>query len=95
MALVGRTGAGKSTVAAVAAGLLAPERGSVTLDGVALTELPEAAVRRRITWVGQDPHEYPRRSAAARQQKSDFLKPGGLVTDVCHGPCHAGSWPGP
>jgi hypothetical protein len=45
--------------------------------------------------VGQDPHEFPRRAAAARQMKSDFLKPSGQVTDVCHGPCYAGSWTGP
>src|SRR3954447_12890715 len=38
----------------------------------------------------EDPHEYPRRTPAARQQKSDFLSPGGGVTDVCGGmPCVA------
>jgi hypothetical protein len=38
----------------------------------------------------EDPHEYPRRTPAARQQKSDFLMPGGGVTDVCGGmPCVA------
>src|SRR3954453_18766506 len=38
----------------------------------------------------EDPHEYPRRTPAARQQKSDFLSPGGSVTDVCGGmPCIA------
>jgi hypothetical protein len=38
----------------------------------------------------EDPHEYPRRTPAARQQKSDFLSPGGAVTDVCGGaPCVA------
>jgi hypothetical protein len=36
----------------------------------------------------EDPHEHPRRTAAARQQKSEFLKDGGSVTDVCGGaPC--------
>jgi hypothetical protein len=45
--------------------------------------------------VGDDPHEFPRRAALAQQQKSDFLKPAGQVTDVCHGPCYAGSWIGP
>ncbi|GAC1322611.1 MAG: hypothetical protein NVSMB25_17980 [Thermoleophilaceae bacterium] len=45
---------------------------------------------------GQDPHEYPRRSAAARQMKSDFLSPGGMVTNTCGSrPCYAGSWSGP
>ncbi len=44
---------------------------------------------------GQDPHEFPRRSTAAMRQKSAFLRPGGVVTDVCGGPCYAGSWRGP
>jgi hypothetical protein len=39
---------------------------------------------------GEDPHEAPRRSALARQQKSEFLRPGGRVVDVCGGrPCGA------
>lgn len=46
--------------------------------------------------VGEDPHEWPRRSPLAQQQKSDFLKPGGAVVNVCgNGPCHAGAWTGP
>jgi hypothetical protein len=45
---------------------------------------------------GEDPHEFPRRSAAARQQKSEFLRVGGRVVDVCGGrPCYAGAWTGP
>jgi hypothetical protein len=38
---------------------------------------------------GQDPHEYPRRTRAAREQKSAFLRPGGRIVDVCGGPCLA------
>jgi hypothetical protein len=34
----------------------------------------------------QDPHEYPRRQPAAREQKSAFFAPGGRVVDVCPGP---------
>jgi hypothetical protein len=38
----------------------------------------------------EDPHEYPRRTPAARQQKSDFLQLPGAVTDTCGGmPCVA------
>ncbi len=45
---------------------------------------------------GQDPHEFPRRSAAGMRQKSAFLRPGGVVIDVCGGgPCYAGTWRGP
>lgn len=32
---------------------------------------------------GGDPHECPRREPAARQQKSEFLKPDGVVISVC------------
>jgi hypothetical protein len=38
---------------------------------------------------GDDPHEMPRRSAAARRQKDAFLRPDGKVIDVCGGPCGA------
>jgi hypothetical protein len=39
---------------------------------------------------GNDPHEYPRRSPLNQQQKSEFLRPGGTVVDVCGGqPCLA------
>ena len=38
--------------------------------------------------VGRDPHEDPRASPEARDQKSAFLEPDGRVVDVCHGlPC--------
>ena len=39
---------------------------------------------------GSDPHECPRRQPEARTQKSEFLKSGGMVVDVCTGtPCLA------
>ena len=39
---------------------------------------------------GSDPHENPRASALNQQQKSEFLRPGGTVVDVCNGlPCIA------
>ena len=45
---------------------------------------------------GEDPHEFPRRSAAAREQKSEFLRVGGQVVDTCGTrPCYAGAWTGP
>ena len=45
---------------------------------------------------GIDPHEAPRRMINARQQKSDFLRPGGKVTNPCGlRPCYAGRWNGP
>lgn len=42
---------------------------------------------------GQDPHEDPRSTRAARVQKSDFLRPDGRVVDVCSGrPCHTDAY---
>jgi hypothetical protein len=39
---------------------------------------------------GHDPHEDPRRSPLAQQQKSDFLKTNGVLNDPCGGqPCTA------
>jgi hypothetical protein len=40
-----------------------------------------------------DPHQDPRNTPAAQQQISDFLTPGGAVTDVCGGqPCHSSNY---
>jgi hypothetical protein len=40
-----------------------------------------------------DPHGLVRATVAARTQKSDFLRPDGVVVDVCGGrPCHTDSY---
>jgi hypothetical protein len=45
---------------------------------------------------GDDPHENPRSTPSARVQKSEFLKVGGQVVDVCGGkPCFAAPYTGP
>jgi hypothetical protein len=45
---------------------------------------------------GQDPHYDPRYDPVARRQKSDFLRIGGGVVDVCGGgPCYANHYAGP
>ena len=47
----------------------------------------------RPEWGGQDPHEEPRNTRAARVQKSEFMKRGGTVIDVCGGnPCYSRNW---
>jgi hypothetical protein len=44
---------------------------------------------------GTDPHSHPRSAAAARVQKSEFLKLDGKVVDVCNaGPCYANGYTG-
>jgi len=58
VALVGATGAGKSTLGVIAAGLLEPTSGSVSIGGVALTSLDPSHVRSGIALVTQDVHVF-------------------------------------
>ena len=57
VALVGPSGSGKSTLLRVIAGLIAPERGSVIVDGVDVTSVPTH--RRSIGMVFQDEQLFP------------------------------------
>ncbi len=54
-ALVGRSGAGKSTVAALAARLHDPQSGSISLDGRPLADYPPHELSRRLAFVFQQP----------------------------------------
>jgi heme ABC exporter ATP-binding subunit CcmA len=56
--LFGPNGSGKSTFLRVAAGLLRPIAGNVTIDGVPAAMRSEAA-RRRIGYAGHEPGLYP------------------------------------
>jgi ABC-type multidrug transport system fused ATPase/permease subunit len=53
-ALVGPSGAGKSTICHLILGLLKPDSGRITLDGVELDHLRRDWLRRRIALVSQD-----------------------------------------
>ncbi len=55
VALVGESGVGKSTVAALLLGLLAPTGGRVSVGGVDLADCDVEAWRRHIAWVPQHP----------------------------------------
>jgi ABC-type multidrug transport system fused ATPase/permease subunit len=55
VALVGPTGSGKSTIAALAARLVDPDRGVVTLDGVDVRELSQASLVGTAALVAQVP----------------------------------------
>ncbi len=55
VALVGPSGAGKTTLSQVLLGFLAPTSGRISVDGVDLATLPEAAWRSRIAWLPQRP----------------------------------------
>ena len=54
IALLGHNGAGKSTVLAVISGLYAPSGGDVLLDGVSLSQAPEAWLHSQIAILLQD-----------------------------------------
>ncbi|WP_460070818.1 ABC transporter ATP-binding protein [Streptomyces sp. YKOK-I1] len=54
-ALVGSSGSGRSTLAAVAGGLLVPDGGLVLLDGVPLDEIRPADLRSAVSYAFGDP----------------------------------------
>lgn len=58
IALVGASGAGKTTVAALLAGLRIPDEGSVTIDGVEVSELSDADRVARLAMVSQEVHVF-------------------------------------
>ncbi|HLK86149.1 MAG TPA: ABC transporter ATP-binding protein [Candidatus Binataceae bacterium] len=55
LAIVGRTGAGKSTMVKLLTRLVEPSAGRVTLDGRDLRELPLGALRKTVGMVPQEP----------------------------------------
>jgi ATP-binding cassette subfamily B protein len=54
VAIVGRSGSGKSTVAHLLLGLYTPESGRVVFDGIDLSQLEAHSLRRQIGIVTQD-----------------------------------------
>jgi hypothetical protein len=73
------------------------DSGPLRPDGMGgLLGTPPAPITNTPPRLGLDPHEHPRREASARLQKSEFLRIGGRVIDVCGDrPCYAGGWTGP
>ncbi len=55
MALVGASGAGKSTIAALLLAFQAPQTGHVLIDGVDLARVAPEDWRQRVAWVPQSP----------------------------------------
>lgn len=56
VALVGRSGAGKSTMAGLLVGLYEPQEGTIVFDGASLAELDLQTVRRQLGVVPQNPY---------------------------------------
>ena len=58
LAIVGPSGAGKTTIGRLLAGIDAPTTGSATVGGVPLHELPLAELRREVALVTQEHHVF-------------------------------------
>ena len=56
VALVGATGAGKTTVANLLLRFVEPDAGRLTVGGVPLQDIDRAVWRRKVAWVPQSPH---------------------------------------
>lgn len=54
--VIGTIGSGKSTMLKLLAGLYAPQRGHITIDGLEIAQVAENDLRQRITYLPQDYH---------------------------------------
>ncbi|MFI6075434.1 ABC transporter ATP-binding protein [Actinoplanes sp. NPDC051343] len=87
VALVGENGSGKSTMAALLAGLYRPQEGTIRWDGVDLSQQDPETVRERVAVVMQEPTRWPL-SARANITIGRHARPV-AETDV-HGAARAG-----
>ena len=67
LALVGESGCGKTTLAKMLMGLMAPSSGTITLDGAPIREIDRLSVARAIQPIFQDPYSSlnPRKTIGA------------------------------
>ena len=55
VALVGASGAGKTTILNLLLGFLDPDKGSITVNETPLADLPPESWRQHLGWIGQNP----------------------------------------
>ncbi|MBT7561278.1 MAG: ATP-binding cassette domain-containing protein, partial [Proteobacteria bacterium] len=55
LALVGPSGAGKTTLFHLITGLISPDKGDITIGGIDYKELEKSSLRNKIGYVTQDP----------------------------------------
>jgi len=78
VALVGRTGAGKSTLASLVLRFFDPQQGSVTIDGYELRDVTLHSLREQVTLMLQEPILF--RSSVADNIR--FARPAATLDDV-------------
>ncbi|KAF0106301.1 MAG: ATP-binding cassette subfamily C bacterial CydD [Anaerolineaceae bacterium] len=85
-ALVGASGAGKSTVASLLLRFIEPEAGEIRVDGAPLSGISPADWRRRLAWVPQNPYLFNDTLAANLR----LAKPDASIGDMLHACRRAG-----
>ncbi|HSR35399.1 MAG TPA: thiol reductant ABC exporter subunit CydD, partial [Anaerolineae bacterium] len=80
VAIVGPSGAGKSTVASLLLRFIDPDRGTISVDGRPLSELPPRAWRQQVAWVPQEPYLFHTTVAESIR----LARPGATSEEVEH-----------
>ncbi|MGH3520221.1 MAG: ABC transporter ATP-binding protein [Haloechinothrix sp.] len=89
VALVGASGAGKTTVAKLIAGVHSPSRGSIRIGGVSLDELGSAAARKYVALISQEVHVF----AGPLADDLRLARPDACEERLRAALDHVGAWP--
>ena len=68
--IIGKTGAGKTTLSKMIAGLITPVEGSVYLDSYSYSSISDSEIYRSIGYIPQDPYFFQ-----WHNQRKYFLRP--------------------